>query len=709
MHIYQANPEKIIYIGKWENSETVKIARSDCSKAFVMFKGSRIKVIANGNIRCSLDGAKEAAEKEFITTDGVHTLFITASRGAVIQSVEAEELLNADVYLRGKLRAELEDIKHDRPTRDSSGYQSLEYKAVMPSSGVKLNGFFGAQFQKGVDRVKLCAKYPHYLAEYDRSGDKTPTGWTTWLPAATDGRILAGAAKSYLWTGEQELRDIVDRVVDKIAQQSREDGYWNYYPEEKGFGNIYVPNGDNDVQTLMDSELKNFDRIFWTYGMIAAGAAGNEKAFELVRAMYTWLDDSKYKYTLHWGHNATNAYTGNLILGQSKVGSMKDVLFHQKYVDLQVMEEAFLMRNPLAFSHYPADRPHCYVLLTVLAAAQEYQLTGDSYYLDVARGGWEIYNNYYKHAGGITAICESDGPYLPGSYYVTTGHTGETCASVFWVWLNAELAQLFPENAEYAAQIEEVLFNVLPTVISPEGNIRYHNTLQGEKDAGKSIGTCCEITGTHLYADLPKYMFSYNKDTVYVNQFISAELDTGDMHLCTDADIFAESKFTVTFAKAPAEEKHLKVRIPHWTKNVEISVNGAAAETANAGGFADIVRKWTAGDTVTVTFTPERKLVQYTGAEQMRDGVPTPPGDPRYALFCGPYLMALTGDYKVEVPTLRVNSRELEAVVENKDLVTVPVDDKLKFVPYHLIDKEKFCVYVAYKVNQQLDNQPSDT
>ena len=709
MHIYQANPETVIYIGKWENSETVKIARSDCSKAVVMFKGSSIKVDAKGDIRCSLDGAKETAEKEFAATDGVHTLFITASRGTVIRSVEAEELLNADVYLRGKLRAELEAIKQERSIRDSTGYQRLDYKATMPCTGVKLHGFFGEQFQKGIDRVRLCAKYPYYLAEYERSGDKTPTGWTTWLPAATDGRILAGAAKSYLWTGDPELREIVDRVVDKIAMQALEDGYWGYYPEEKAFGNMFVPNGENDVQILMDSELKNFDRIFWTYGMVAAGKAGNEKAYALTRAMYRWLENSEYKYTLHWGHNATNALTGNLILGQSEAGLPEDVRFHQKYVDLQVMEEAFLMRNPLAFSHYPADRPHCYVLLAVLAAMQEYQLTGDSYYLSVAAGGWEIYEKYYKHVGGITAICESDGPYLPGSLYVKEGHTGETCGSVFWVWLNAEFAQHFPEAMQYPAQIEEVLFNVMPTVISPRGDIRYHNTLQGEKDEGKSIGTCCEIMGTHLYADLPKYVFSCNKDTVYINQFISAELDAQDFALCTDADIFDRSQFTVTVTKATGEGKCLKVRIPQWAKAAKLSVNGAAAREVDADSFVSISRNWAAGDQITVIFTPERRLVRYTGAEQMRDGVPTPPGDPRYALFCGPYLMALTGDYKVEVPILRADPRGLEAVVEGRDLITVPVDDRLRFVPYHLVDREKFCVYVAYKINTQLENQPSDT
>lgn len=706
MGSYQANPEKIIYIGRWENSETAKISRNNCSKAVVMFRGSYIRLAAAGDLRCVLDGGEEVAAREFTVEDGIHTLFLTASRGTRLYSVEAEELLNPDVYLRSAMRQELEEIKQGRPPRNPSACAPVPYETAMPETGVRLKGFFGEQFQKGVNRVKLCAKYPPY---HLAAGANADTGWAAWLPSANDGRLLAGAAKSWLWTKDPELLEIVNRVVEKIAAQTREDGYSNYYPPEAAYGNLFVPNEDNDTQSIMDSEQKNFDRGFWTLGMMAAGKTGNKKAPELARAMYDWLYRSPYKGTLHFGHNATNAFLGALFLAQSPAGTKEDVLFQQQYVDLKFLEQELIKRNPLIFSHYPADRPHCYLLLAVLASAMEYTLTGDRHCLDAALGGWEVYDRYYKHPGGLTAICESDGPYLPGSYYMATGHTGETCGSVFWAWLNAELAQHFPEEPRYADRIEEVLFNVLPTVITPEGNIRYHNRLQGEKDPGNSISTCCEISATNFYAELPRYVFSYNENTVYVNQFISAEMDTGDISLSTNADLFDGHRFTVTVTQATPKETLLKVRIPGWAENAAVSLNGEAPEAATAGTFVSLSRCWTVGDTVTVTFTPARRLVLYTGAEQMRDGVPTPPGDPRYALFCGPVLMALTGDYKAEVPTLRVDPCTLDVTVESRDRISIQVDDKLRFVPYEQIDKEKFCVCPAYKLQKQSANGPTDT
>lgn len=693
MNNYCANPEKIIYMGGWENNETSKYTMGEYSKAVLMFRGDSIKIIADGEIYCSLDGGEDVAKKEFHTENGVHSLFITAMCDTTIHSVETEELLLPDVYLRAKARAELEEIKKGREVPDSSTHKRLEYAAKMPSTDVELTGFFGDLFKKGVARIKRSAKYEHHLAD-----PKAPTGWVKWLPAATDGRLLAGAGKSYLWTHDEELREIIDREIDRIAEQVREDGYYNYYSEEQGFGCMFYPHKSNSHQSVMDTELKNFDRLFWTNGLIAAGEAGNKKAFELVRKMYDWLENSPYKETLLYGHNATNASTGHLNLAASEIGEARDVIFHQKYIDLRCVEEEFINRNPLAISNFPIDRPHCYVLLVILAAIKEYVLTGDSHYLEVARGGYDIYKRYYKHVGSLTTICESDGPYPPGSYYMATAHNGETCGSVFWVWINSEFAQLFPDDESYSAEIEEVLFNIAPTIINPRGDVRYHNTMEGVKDKGSSAGTCCEIMGTQLYGDLPKYVCSYSGDTVYINQYMSAKICAGDIGLTTEADIFAESKFTLTVRKAADKKKTLKLRIPSWALDAKVYLNDELINDGVKGCFVSFERVWSTGDTLTVTFTPARRNLRYTGTEQTGVGTHNLLGNPRYAFVYGPCLMALTGDVNGEnIPRLSVDpTTELDAVPNGTNSVVVPVNGNLRFIPYFEVDYEYFYTYPSY-------------
>ncbi len=701
MGIYCANPEKIMFFGRWENSGTKKICLGDYAKAVLMFKGDYIKIDAKGTLLCSLDGGKDVFANEFKTNYGVHSLYITAMSGDVVYSVDTEELLNVDVYFEEKLQAEYNEIKADRPTRDSSAYKKLEYKAKMPSEGVKLGGAFGELFDRFVKRIKLCATLPYHIAANEGVTDNPKTGWTAWLPAASDGRMLAGLSKAYLWTRDEELRDSLDKLIDKIESQTREDGYSNYYPEEI-YGTIYTPHGENTVDALMDSERKNFDRIFWTHGIAAAGKV-NKKALDLARRMYDWLESTDYKYTLHYGHNATNALTGHLMLAQTEVGQMKDVIFHQKYLDQRFLEEEFIKRNPLTFSHYPGDRPHCYVLLAVLAAVKEYQLTGDKYYLDVALGGWDVYKRYYIHVGGMTAICETDGPYLPGSYHMAQKHTGETCASVFWVWINTELAQLFPDEPKYSREIEEVLFNIATTVLSPDGGIRYHNFLHNYKDPGRSVSTCCEIMATHLLGDLPKYVFSYADNIVYVNQFISAELETDGFSLSSDADIFDKKRLVLTVTKAPDTKKRLKIRIPDWASEATVAVSGKAPLRVASGSFVELDRVWADGDTVTVTFDTALRTVIYKGAEQFSGSNPKVNGVPRSAFVYGPCLMALVGDYKGampgikgDIPQIKVDVTKLERIANGPSSAYIPVEGNIKLVPYFEIDKERFCPCPAY-------------
>ncbi len=685
-----ANSKKIMYIGNWADLGKSKVSKNDYCKAFIMFRGTDVTVEAKGEIMCSLDGGADFAKKAFSAKEGVHTLYITAMKDVELISVRVDELLDTNTYLRGNMQAEYDEIAKGREGSDPATFRRIPYKATMPCANAKLDGLFGECLNKNIARIKGCFTQPYYiLCNAGREPDKVTPGWVDWLPAANDGRILAGAAKAYLWTKDKKLRAIIDELVDKIEAQMREDGYYNYYTEADSYEANHIPNIENEKKIIMDSERKNYDRTYWTWGLVEAAKAGNTKALGLARKMYDWLEGGKYGKDLLLGHNATNAFMGSLILAESPVGISEDILLNQKCLDQAHVEEELINRNPVIFSNYPGDRPHCYALLVLLSLVYEYRLTGEAHYLEALLGGWEVYKRYNKHVGGATAICESEGPYPAGSYYLATGHTGETCGSVFWTWVNEQLAQLFPDDARYAAEIEEVLFNIAPNVLTENG-VRYHSRMQGEKEKGASHGTCCEIMTTHLYSDLPKYVCSYNSKTIWVNQFIGGEFKLGNISLTTEADIIGKGKFTVTVTKAPAAKKTIKVRIPEWAKDAKLYVNGKFVSNALCGDYESIEREWKDGDTVVVTFRPEYRISRYTGAEQLESNAP------RYALLYGPYLMALVGSEE-DVPTLNVDPMELK-VRKVKDSIVIKLEGKMKFVPYYEIgDAVKLCVFPAFK------------
>lgn len=685
-----ANHADILRIGSWTDCGSGLVCGANYAKLLIMFRGNEIRFSVKGDYLCSLDGGCEVKSSIIETEDGVHTLFLTAMAGCEIQWIKVDELISVDVYLRKQMADEYEEIQKGRAVSDPKDWQKVAYAASMPTEGVFLRGEFGELFERNIERIKRCFKEPDYVEDPQPEPGKR-RGWSDWLPAANDGRILGGAAKALRWREDSELRQIMEDIVDRSKANMRDDGYFNYYTEADSYAHNHIPNVENSMETILNSERKNYDRVFWTMGMLAADKAGNKDALSLARRMCDWLENSDWGVNLLLGHNATNAFMGTLVMADSPAGKTEDMLFNQKYLDQHYWEAELLRKNPVAFSNYPGDRPHCYGLLELLALAFEYRLTGDNHYLDALLAGWEVYKNHYKHVGGITTLCERDGPYMPGSYQLDIGHNGETCGSVFWIWINQELQQLFPENTAYAAEIEEAMLNVVPSILSAQGRTRYHNKLQGKKDPGERIGSCCELMSTFLFSDLPKYVYTRSAECLWVNQYISSMITEGALSVSMDADIAEKNQITLTIDHAPEEDYCIKLRIPQWAKNTEICVNGEQIASGVCGTYESIRKIWKAGDRITMTFEPEIKTVCYQGVEQPEDG------KKRYALLHGPYLMALADVPEGSIPCLDTSVSDLELEKGADGILTVKGREDLKFVPYWSIqDDTTFNCFPSY-------------
>ncbi|MBE6957196.1 MAG: hypothetical protein E7450_07055 [Ruminococcaceae bacterium] len=693
MKVFKANNPNIIYIGSWTDQDSAKTAKFDFCKFFILFRGACLKLHAEGELLCSVDGAADTADTEFTLADGTHTLLVTVKAGFRLNSVETDALLSANEELRHAYNDEIVHILLGREGTDPNTWQPVSPVARRPETGVKPGGLLGRLFEENVARIKRCAADPDTLDLPE--GAKRDLGWVEWLPASLkDGRVMGGAAKALRWGEDAGLRAIVDDAIGRIEATMRPDGWYNYYPESE-YGVNYYPNVENSTDVILSSEKKSFDRIFWSYGMVAAGKAGNAKAYDLIRRMYDWLENSPYANQLLLAHNSTNSLTGNLVLAESEAGKAEDMLLSQTSLDKHTVLAGMAARNPVIFSNYPADRPHCYCIMDILAALAEYRLTGQQRYLDAALGGWEVYNRYYKHPGAITAICEQDGPYYPGSYQMNIGHTGETCGTVFWLWLNLELLELFPDQEKYAAEIEDGLLNTLPSAFMADQGVRYHNVLQGRKNVcnapvGNTIGTCCEMTTTLTLGDCPQYTFLSNDEGLWLHQLVSYEAKCGQWDFCVDSDILHKHQLTFTVRSAPDREQSVKLRVPAWANDTTLTLNGRPM-AARPGSFAEIRRIWHPGDTVTLTFSPALCVRPYTGVEQAENG------KGRFCVTYGPYLMALTGMAEKALPTVTAAAADLR-VEQTEASVRIPVNGGMVFRPYFEFgDEIEFNCYPVFE------------
>jgi DUF1680 family protein len=723
----EANDPCIQYFGKWTGDGGRRCTKSRFSAVFFSFRGTSVELFVltgpeKGQAAVYLDGkpqgiidlrgaeteTKKVFERQGLSGGALHWLWAAALGGQAdgpcgleIAGFAAEEPVDYPEWIRECMEAEYRLIRSGAKKWTGPGeWKAVPYRAETPSGGIRLlAGPVRELFDRNIANLKYCFSLPDYCEGEPMEFIKqmqlphTGSGWSSWLPGSNEGRMLAGAAQALRWEEDGELRNIVDAIVARIKERMREDGYYNYYPEEVSYALRHYPRNlrNEETQIVMGlTERKNYDRVFWTRGMLAAHLAGNPDALALARRMYDWFNAAdEFLPDLLLGANATNGLPGGPLMYHSPAGKAEDLITSKRCLDQDYWMEALAEQQPLALSHYPGERPHCYDLLAVETLADEYRATGEQKYLDALLGGWELYRNYYKHLGGATAICEADGPYPPKSYYITTGHNGETCGSVFWIWINHRLMQLYPGEEKYAGEIEEAVVNIMLACRTEKGHTRYHNRLHGKKEEGLNQNTCCEVSSTGLISSLPEYIYMIGQGTVYVNLFLNSELDHGGFKLRLETDFPRNGAVRIRIQSGGDYE--IRIRIPAWAGGeLPLLVNGKETLMVAGGAYAALRRPWQEGDTVSLDLPFTLRAAEYTGFDQSEDN------SRRYALYCGPVLLALTGNFaETKTPCLAFSPEELEQnLIPQGELEFVVKDNPAyRLIPYYAVQDEVFTCF----------------
>ncbi len=516
------------------------------------------------------------------------------------------------------------------------------------------------------------------------------TDWVKKLPASSEGRLLAGAGHSLRWGERQDMRAIVDALVEAVRTRQGSDGYC--LPYDVSF---MAPQTEN-----WTDERRNYDRVGLTRGLIAAGLSGNRDAYQILRRFYDWLYQSPYALSLLAGsfmgsaHNCNNGHEGSLLMYFSPVGTPEDLVAAERgFVQDFFIEEA-RKAEPLSLGFYPLHTPHSYVLLAFQAWLDHYRATGAAKYLEASLGAWKIIHDYYEHVGGTIAICEEGpGTYLPGSYLLHK-HTGETCGSVFWADFNHRFLQLFPDEERYAGEIEKVILNVILACQDSVGHIRYHNHLVDRKDRLQCANTCCEVMGVPFIARLPQYLYSIAADGLYVNLFAASTItwrQAGRSVTVTTLTSFPkDGKVDLRLATTGPVTMKLRIRIPSWVVGgVDMLVNGARITTGRPGTFVLLERTWADGDRVSFELHMAFRLTRYAGADQDENG-------DRYALEYGPVLMALLGATGLDLAADGLLSRLMPR--EGRPLeFDVAGRPECTYLPYWQVQEEPFTCFPVLK------------
>jgi DUF1680 family protein len=236
----------------------------------------------------------------------------------------------------------------------------------------------------------------------------------------------------------------------------------------------------------------------------------------------------------------------------------------------------------------------------------------------------------------------------------TTAHN-ESCANIGMIFWSERMLAL-TADAQYADVIEQISFNSLLSSISLAGSeYFYTNPLRRPGDTGLHPTPapppsderlresylscfCCPPNIARTLARFHERAASLAEDGLYVHLYGGSDLDVAtddgrSLALREEGDYpWGETvRFTVTAAAGGGIPLHL--RVPGWSADAALTVNGETVAVSAAGTYTTIEREWREGDVVELTLPmPVRVLRAHRLAEEATNQVAVRRGPVVYCL-----------------------------------------------------------------------------
>jgi DUF1680 family protein len=173
----------------------------------------------------------------------------------------------------------------------------------------------------------------------------------------------------------------------------------------------------------------------------------------------------------------------------------------------------------------------------------------------------------------------------------------ETCASLASLFWNWEMA-LLTQNARYSDLFEWQLYNAVNVGMGQNGETYlYNNPLEvhhGVTRQGWYVVPCCPSNLSRTFADLGKYIYSYDEKDIWIHQYISSETTVNDVKIKVESELPWSGKVKIYVRPETQRELTLHIRKPSWkvASPTESTASGYDPRTAD---YESVTHVWSAG------------------------------------------------------------------------------------------------------------------
>lgn len=516
---------------------------------------------------------------------------------------------------------------------------SVSAQVTMPPAvkQIKIDGYVGQRINQCILHRVKDQDVDHLVEPFRHKDEKSRWQSEFW------GKWILGAIGSYRYTQDPELYKIICAAADSLMATQAADGYiGNYAPEY---------------------QLQQWDvwgRKYSTLGLLAYyDLSGNKKALEAATRVIDHL------MTQVGPGNTDIVSTGNYI-GMPSSTVLEPVMYlynrtgQPKYLDFakyiveqwetpggpQLISKAIegvpvASRFPHPASWFSRENGQkAYEMMSCYEGLLElYKVTGNPLYLSVVENvAGHIVREEINIAGSGSAFeC-----WYGGNERQTqpTYHTMETCVTFTWMQLCQRLLEL-TGNSLYADYMEKAIYNALMASLKSDASqIAKYSPLEGvrhegEEQCGMHIN-CCNANGPRAFALIPAFACQPFSDGVRVNLYAPSEAciqlrDKKNVTLIQKTNYPETEEVVLQVNPDKPTEFTLDLRIPAWSANTTVSVNGEPVTGILPGSYLPLVRKWKKGDEVTIRLDLRAKVIEKNNMQAILRGPVVLARDSRFA------------------------------------------------------------------------------
>ena len=477
-------------------------------------------------------------------------------------------------------------------------------------------------------------------------------------------------------------------MVSVLAKCQAENGYLAAIPESQ-------------YNQLEKGDTKGTWVPWYSMHKILAGLVSvyeftkNQQALDVASKLGDWVYSHTSKWTAETQKNILNI----------EYGGMNDALYdlykftkNEKHLsaahsfdEMSLFELLYEKKDILNGKHANTTIPK------IKGALNRYLVTNEDYYLQVAKNFWDIVINNHTYITGGNSEWEHFGePKILDSE--RTNCNCETCNTYNMLKLTRDLLKITGDT-KYADYYENTFINAILSSQNPEtGMTTYFQPMAtGYFKVYSSPYDhfwCCTGSGMENFSKLGDSIYLDNDESLYVNRFTSSKIKWEQKGI----EIMQTAHLpSVKFDINGSAKAKIVLRIPEWTSNSTVKINGKEIEYTAKNNLIILENEW---NNDTVEYTLPMKITVHK----------LPDNENAVAFKYGPYVLSANmGTNKMETGVTGVNVTIPMGDETLSDVLVIEnntVEGWLENINENLVKDEIAMLFTLKGTNQRLTFSP---